>query len=163
MNFVHTNAFASIIKTETQLMHYQKNNATAEVVRLVAMESKPFGSVCEKIIGEILSLGPRMSTQNDASYKGKKIEIKTARYWSGKNDCKWQHIEKDHDYDYVLFALLGYTGFNIWGTSKESLFKHEGTLLKKQGKQGYWVKKSDIAGYCTLITSKEDLDVALGV
>ena len=111
-NWKKTKSFKSIQDKETQIKYYKKNNSCEEVLQLVDLESKPFGSVSEKIICEIFKLGQRTSSQNDGTRNGKKIEIKSARYWAGKDDCVWQHLEPDHDYEYALFALLDFHQLN---------------------------------------------------
>jgi len=156
----NTNAFKAIKDKETQIKYYKKNDSCEEVLQLVDLESKPFGSESEKIIKEIFNLGPRTSSQNDATYKNKKIEIKSARYWAGKDDCKWQHLEPDHDYDFVMFALLDFQSWKIW-TIKKSLLMGEmrdKKIVTFQGKQGWWVTKSAIFSYLTPIETIKDLD-----
>lgn len=153
-------AFTSLRDKETQIKYYKRMNSCEEVLQLVDLESKPFGSVCETIIQEIFKLGPRTSSQNDGTRNGKKIEIKSARYWAGKNNCKWQHLEPDHDYEYVLFVILDFQGFKVWGIKKSVLM---GELRDKkictfQGKQGWWVVKNEILPYLTEIKSISDFD-----
>lgn len=145
---------------ETQIKYYKRMNSCEEVIQLVDLESKPFGSISEKMIIEIFKLEPRTSSQNDATKKGKKIEIKAARYWSCKDDCVWQHLEPDHDYDYALFALLDFQDWKIWGIKKSLLMGElrDKKIVKYQGKQGWWVKKSDIISYLTPIRTIEDID-----
>lgn len=137
--------------------------ACDEVIQLVDLESKPFGTESEKIIQEIFNLGPRTSSQNDGTRNGKKIEIKCARYWAGKDDCVWQHLEPEHDYEYAMFGLLDFTGWKIW-TIKKSLLMGElrdKKIVTFQGKQGWWTRKSAILPYLTPIHSVEDLDASL--
>ena len=154
----NTAAFTTIQEKETQIKHYKRMNASAEVLQLVELESKPFGSVCEKIISELFGLGPRTSSQNDATLNGKKIEIKTARYWCGKDDCMWQHLEPDHDYDYALFVLLNFQGWKVWCIKKTNLMDlREKKIVTFQGKQGWWTKKSAILPYLTPIHTLTDL------
>ena len=153
----NTAAFTTIHEKETQIKHYKRMNASAEVLQLVELESKPFGSVCEKIISELFGLGPRTSSQNDATLNGKKIEIKTARYWAGKDDCVWQHLEPDHDYDYALFVLLNFQGWKVWCIKKTDLMDLRGKIVTFQGKQGWWTKKSAILPHLTPIHTLADL------
>lgn len=136
-------------------------NSCEEVLQLVDLESKPFGSESEKIIQEIFQLGPRTSTQNDGTRNGKKIEIKSARYWAGKDDCVWQHLEPDHDYEYALFVLLDFQGWKVWGIKKSLLMgeMREKKIVTFQGKQGWWVRKSAVMQYLTPIKNISDLDV----
>ena len=153
----NTAAFTTIQEKETQIKHYKRMNASTEVLQLVELESKPFGSVCEKIISELFGLGPRTSTQHDATLNGKKIEIKTARYWAGKDDCVWQHLEPDHDYDYALFVLLNFQGWKVWCITKTDLMDLRGKIVTFQGKQGWWTRKSAILPYLTPILTLADL------
>ena len=157
-----TKAFKSIASKQTQIKYYKENSAAASVLQLVELESKPFGSEAEKILIEIFGLGNRTSTQNDATYNGKKIEIKSARFWAGKDDCVWQHLEPDHDYEYALFALLEFQGWRIWVISKTTLMSlRDSKIVTYQGKQGWWTRKSQILPHLTEIKTKEDLTAAL--
>ena len=153
-------SFLNMTQKMTQLKYYEKNNSKEEVLQLVKLDSKPFGAISEKIISEIFNLGPRTSSQNDATYNGKKIEIKCARYWAGKNECIWQHLEPDHDYDYVLFGLLDFNKWKIWCINKNVLMSElkDKKIITYQGKQGWWTKKSMILPYLKEVNSKEDLD-----
>jgi hypothetical protein len=159
-NWKNSKAFNSIKDKETQIKYYKRMNSCEEVLQLVDLESKPFGSVCETIIQEIFQLGPRTSSQNDGTRNGKKLEIKSARYWAGKDNCKWQHLEPDHDYEYVLFVILDFQGFRVWIIKKSLLMGElrEKKICTYQGKQGWWVVKSDILPYLTEIKNVSDLD-----
>lgn len=159
-NWKNTKAFKEIEDKETQIKYYKKNNSCNEVLQLVDLESKPFGSVSEKIICEIFELGPRTSTQNDGTRNSKKIEIKSARYWAGKDDCVWQHLEPDHDYEYALFALLDFHEWKIWCIKKSLLMGdlRDNKIVTFQGKQGWWTKKSNILPYLTPINNIQELD-----
>jgi hypothetical protein len=155
-------SFTSIQDKETQIKYYARRGATPEVLALVELESKPFGSVSEKILSEIFGLGPRSSSQNDGTYNGHKIEIKTARYWAGKDDCRWQHLEPDHDYDYAMLVLLDFQGWKVWGIQKSRLMDlRESKIVTYQGKQGWWTSKSAILPHLTPLRSRADLDAAL--
>ena len=116
-----TKTFKSIKDKETQIKYYKRMKSCEEVLQLVDLESKPFGTESEKIIQEIFNLGPRTSSQNDGTRLNKKIEIKSARYWAGKDNCVWQHLEPEHDYEFALFALLDFQGWKVWGIKKSFL------------------------------------------
>jgi len=156
----NSKSFKKISKKETQIKYYKKNFSCDEILQLVDLESKAFGTACENILTEILELGPRTSTQNDATKYGKKIEIKSARYWAGVDNCKWQHLEPDHDYEYALFVLLDFQEFKIWGIKKSILMgeMREKNIVTFQGKQGWWVTKNAILPYLTSIKNIIDLD-----
>jgi hypothetical protein len=154
-----TKTFKSIKDKETQIKYYKRMNASPEVLQLVELESKPFGSESEKIISEIFHLGPRTSSQNDGTLNGKNIEIKSARYWAGKDDCRWQHLEPDHDYEYALLAILDFKGWKIWCIKKSLLMgeMRDKKIVTFQGKQGWWTMKSAILPYLTPIKTIEEL------
>lgn len=155
----NTDRFKAIKEKETQTKYYQKMNASPEVLELVELESKPFGSEAESIISEIFKLGPRTSSQNDGTLNGKKIEIKSARYWAGKDDCRWQHLEPDHDYEYALFVLLDFQGWKVWAIKKSTLMGElrDKKIVTFQGKQGWWTTKSAILSYLTPIKTIAEL------
>ena len=158
-----TSAFLALKEKETQLKYYKRNNASAEVLQLVELDSKPFGSISEQILSEILHIEPRTSSQNDGVVNGKKIEIKSARYWAGKDECVWQHLEPDHDYDYALFALLDFNDWKVWCIQKSRLMElRDKKIVTFQGKQGWWTKKSAILPYLTPITTPEELRDFIG-
>ena len=144
----------------TQIDYYKKYTNDETILEIVSMESKRFGSLGEYIISKLFKLDKRTSTQNDGVRNGKKIEIKCARYWVGSDDCKWQHLQPDHDYDYVLFSLLGFDGWNVWCINKKILMGEckDKKLLTYQGNQGWWCNKNSILSYLTPINSIEDLD-----
>ena len=153
-----TAAFTSFLTKETQTQYYRRMGASESVITLVQQDSKAFGSIAEKIISEIFSFNPRTSSEHDAIYNGKKIEIKAARYWSSKDQCKWQHLEPNHDYEYVLFALLDFHKWKLWCIKKSDLLElRDKKVVNNQGKQGLWTQKSDILPYLTPIYTVDDL------
>ncbi len=147
----------------TQIKYYTQNKASPEVLQIVDLESKPFGTVGENMLSEIFGMGPRTSSQNDGTFNGKKIEIKCARYWAGKDECVWQHLEPEHDYEYAMFALLDFQGWKVWGIKKSLLMgeMRDKKIVTFQGKQGWWTKKSAILPYLTPIKTKADLQALL--
>lgn len=158
-----TKTFKNIQDKVTQMKYYKQKNASPEVLQLVDLESKPFGTVGENMLSEIFGMGPRTSSQNDGTFNEKKIEIKCARYWAGKDDCVWQHLEPEHDYEYAMFALLDFQGWKVWGIKKSLLMgeMRDKKIVTFQGKQGWWTKKSAILPYLTPIKTKADLQAHL--
>lgn len=147
------------LSVNSQLSYYKQNRSSETVLRLVELESKGFGSIMEKIIIEQFNLGKRTSSQNDATLNGVKFEIKSARYWSGIDDCKWQHIELHYDYQYILFALLDFDEIKCWCLSKDKLIElSDRGIVKKQGIQGYWTEKSKIMDYLTPVKNVSELE-----
>jgi hypothetical protein len=152
-------SYKKMSKKVSQLDYYISKNAAAEILKLVALGNKAFGGAAEDIVREVFDLGPRTSSQNDATYVARKIEIKAARYWAGKDDCKWQHLEPEHDYDLVLFVLVDFQGLNVWAINKSLLMGElrEKNVVTFQGKQGWWTTKSAILPYLTPILTPADL------
>lgn len=155
-----TIAFKDINKKETQLQYYKRMNSNENILSLVELDNKAFGERMEKIIREIFKLGPRTSSQNDGVYNGEKIEIKSARYWSGGDDCRWQHLEPEHDYDYVLFILIDFQHIKVWGIKKSLLMGElrDKGIVTYQGRQGWWTRKCKIVPYLDEINTIEDLN-----
>lgn len=161
----NTNAYKNYEFSNSQVDFYEKHGASPEVLNLVKLSSKSFGTVSEKIISEIFQLDPRKSPQHDACLPGTdlKIEIKTARYWVPQFDCTWQHLEPDHDYDLVLFCLLDFTKWRVWAIRKDTLMspelrnvareKRSAKPVNYQGTQGWWTRKSSIQKWLTPVYS----------
>jgi site-specific DNA-methyltransferase (adenine-specific) len=155
-------SFKNFDKSKTQYEYYLENNSSSEVLSIVSLNSKAFGSLCEKMICELMGLGKRASSQNDGTFvvndKTYKFEIKASRYNACSNDCMWQHIEPDYDYDILLCCLLTFTGFDIWYIHKDKIIQLiKDKVIKKQGKQGYIVKKYSIINHLTKIHPGMDL------
>lgn len=158
-NWKHTKAYINNIRRETQTQYYVRMNAAPEVIELVSLDSKPFGSVSETMMAELFQMAPRTSTQNDGVFEGLKCEIKCARHWAGKDDCRWQHLEPDHDYDFAMLALLDFHKWKVWCISKAQLMGElrEKKVVTFQGKQGWWTLKTAIMPYLTPIHGLECL------
>lgn len=143
----NNNAFKSFKKKPSQFDFYAENESCSEILELVSLNPKAFGSVCEDIVKEIFNLSQRIGTTHDATLihdsKLYKLEIKVGRYLQSSDDCMWQHIEPCYDYDYVLCCLLDFDGLKVWYISKKNiLLLIESGIIKKQGLQGYICKKN---------------------
>ena len=158
-NWKHTNAFINNKRRETQTQYYVRMDAAPDVVELVSLDSKPFGSVSESIMAELFQMAPRTSSQHDGIFEGHKFEIKCARRWAGKDDCRWQHLEPEHDYTVAMLALLEFHGWKVWCITKAQLMGElrEKKVVTFQGKQGWWTLKSAVMPYLTPIHGLECL------
>ena len=156
-NWKHSKAFTKNKRRDTQTKYYTEMNAAPEVIDIVSMDSKPFGSVSESILAELFQMTPRTSSQHDGVFEGHKCEIKCARYWAGKDECRWQHMEAEHDYEFAMLALLDFHGWNVWCITKAQLMGElrEKKVVTFQGKQGCWTMKSAIMPYLTPIIGLE--------
>jgi hypothetical protein len=155
----HSKSFMNNARRETQTQYYVRMSAAPEVVELVSLDSKPFGSVCETILGELFQMAPRTSSQHDGVFEGHKCEIKCARYWAGKDECRWQHLEPEHDYEFAMMALLDFHELKVWCVPKAHLMGElrEKKVVTFQGKQGWWTLKSAIMPHLTPIRGLECL------
>ncbi len=155
----HLKTFVNNTRRETQTQHYVRMNAAPEVIELVSLDSKPFGSVSELILSDLFQMAPRTSSQHDGIFEGHKCEIKCARYWAGKDECRWQHLEPEHDYDFAMMALLDFHEWKVWCIPKTQLMGElrEKKVVTFQGKQGWWTLKSAIMPYLTPIHELECL------
>ena len=146
-------------RRETQTQYYVRMNAAPDVIDIVSLDSKPFGSVSESILTKLCQMTPRTSSQHDGIFEGHKCEIKCARYWAGKDECRWQHMEPDHDYDFAMLALLDFHEWKVWCITKAQLMGElrEKKVVTFQGKQGWWTLKSAIMPYLTPIQGLECL------
>jgi hypothetical protein len=158
-NWKHTKAFTNNKRRETQTQYYVRMAAATEVIEMVSLDSKPFGTVGEQILAELFQMAPRTSTQNDGVFEGRKCEIKCARHWAGKDDSRWQHLEPDHDYEFAMLALLDFHEWKVWCISKAQLMGElrDKKVVTFQGKQGWWTLKSAIMPYLTPIHGLECL------
>lgn len=165
-------AMRNIKFKESQYDYYKKNTDDPDILSIVSMESKRFGSVSEQIIRGKLVISSTTDTTNDGCKNNKLFEIKSARYWAGTNDCKWQHLEFDYEYDFAIFGLLDFEGYKVYLISKKDLDKcrninrkntnrislRRKKIVTHQGKQGWWCQKNHIIDYLTEITSVEQFD-----
>jgi len=158
-NWTKTTAFSKCSTKDTQVDYYRKNNASPEVIKLVALTPKPFGTEAENIIVESFGLDPRDNTQHDGKLRGKKLEVKCARWHAVGGDCNWLHLEEGHDFQYVIFALLDFQDWKCWIMTKPRLFgeMREKGILKKQGEEGWTVNKCKIEIHLTPIYSQADI------
>ena len=154
-------SFKKISKKMSQLEYYISKLTSPEILKLVSLGNKAFGAAIEDIVREALSLGPRTSSQNDGTFGARKIEIKAARYWAGKDDCRWQHLEPEHDYDLVLFVLVDFHDIRVWAIEKSTLMGElrDRKIVTFQGKQGWWTTKKAIMPFLTPIQCPADLAV----
>ena len=112
-----------------------------------------------QFMAELFKMAPRTSSQHDGIFEGHKCEIKCARRWAGKDDCRWQHLEPEHDYTVAMLALLEFHGWKVWCITKAQLMGElrEKKVVTFQGKQGWWTLKSAIMPYLTPIRGLECL------
>jgi hypothetical protein len=162
MAFANTTTFKRLMDNlkPTQLEFYLKNGASENIARLVPLTNKAFGEGMQRIISEIFGFEAPTNTGHDAVYRGHNIEIKSARYWSGTTDCKWQHIMDDHNYKWVLLALVDFQDLKFWIVSKETIRAHPEVFVQQGNAegQGRWCSMKKVLPLAQSVASREDLD-----
>ena len=149
--------YKDITFENSQYNKYKDNGASIETLNLISLNSKRFGTEMEKIIIELFNLKPRTTTQHDATYNYKKIEIKCSRYWANGNVI-WQHIEPKYDYDVILFVLLDFNSISVYLMNKNELMNCiKNGIVTKQGQQGYWTSYDKIKDKLINIYSLQQL------
>jgi hypothetical protein len=166
-DFVNTATYLSLLESPatTQLDYYTKNNASPDILNLVTLSNKAFGErYMQGIARDLFGLSKPDHTGHDMTLRGKKIEMKSAR-WGNKGTFKWQHIMPGHAYDYVLFALVDFQDIKFWLITKDAVLQNP-TLFTVQGGaegQGLWTpglnsrNMTCVTDLCVPIRSREDL------
>ena len=146
--------------------YYRNNGSEQEIIKIVSLENRKFGSVIEKLLREIYVLSKPESSKHDAIFvrldrPRTKLEIKAARYWAGTNNCKWQHLEPDYDYTHILFVLVDFNRLRVWCANKIPLFEEK--ILTPKGKQGYWGDMDTLlaSGHLTEVRNEAELSAML--
>jgi len=153
-------------KKETMYEFYVRHQADREILELVSLENKQFGTMMEKIAKELFHLEKATRTSYDSSIcngnNKLRIEIKSSRYWRSSNKIffKWQHIMKEHDYDVLLFIGLDFHGMKVYAIAKKDMMLlSDQNIVRQQGGaegQGMWATSEEISPYLTPISSTHD-------
>lgn len=165
-NIKNTREFNRNDNTKSQLEHYEENGSPKEILKLVAMNPKKFGEKIQKIAMEILLLDRSDNSGYDARIDGRRIEIKSSRFWVNIRDFKWQHIMEEHTYDYLIFIGVNFTKFDVYIISKNRFLELKNItnsrgryIVREQGgaeNQGLWANRNDIVQYLQEINTIED-------
>lgn len=181
--------FKNYKKKKNQYDHYVSKGAKEEILRYVSIEGKGFGAEMEKLAREWLCMDNREKKKSkknvtkkkedtDTTYdhlkNGEKIEQKSTRYGSGGSPGKWQHINIDHEWNYLLLAFLDYNDIKYHIAPKAKILELiKKKVIKGQGTdgepdQGYWFdmsdfKKNDVKfeDYFTEIKNSKSLEIYL--
>ena len=156
-------AFKNMVERVSRYQYYKSLGACETILSFTKTEGKTYGTDIEKITIEWFRLLPRLNTQHDGLFPDHKtevikcghwkIEIKSSRYWGGKKQYKFQHIEPDHDFDILLTALLREDRIEYRIMRKNAILPY----LEKQGKQGFFLNDKDVERIGTIIETHEDI------
>jgi hypothetical protein len=162
MAFANTTAFKKLTSKRklSQLEFYMKKEASEPIKSLIPLSNKAFGEGMQRIVAEIFGMDKAGDTGHDAVYKGHNIEIKSARYWSGKLNCKWQHIMADHNYKWVMLTLVDFQDLKFWLVSKDTIKAHPEVFVQQGNAegQGMWCTMKDVLPFAHPVATPEDLD-----
>jgi len=134
-------SYQSFIPNQSQLEYYKMNNCDNDLLPLVSLSNKAFGELAmEHFTKEYFNLDDKSNTKHDHMKYNKKIEQKSCRY-SCRGQLNFQHIQLDHDWDYLLLCFLDFHSIQYFIASKEHVIHLESIgVLKVQGTQGYVYK-----------------------
>jgi hypothetical protein len=140
----------------TQAALYAELGAAEEMVSLVGLGNKAFGSAMETITSNIFCCEKvkdvRGKTGWDLCVKDNHIELKSSRYWGrGENMVwRWQHVLPDHEWAYLMFAGIDIAQIRYFIVSKPQFMRLISSGIVTQqgggGGQGCWFSSRDIIG-----------------
>lgn len=146
---------------KTQVQYYKDHGCPEEIIEFFVrdVQGKTFGEkLMEPITREIFKMDPRDDSTHDHKKMGKKIEQKSARYHANGQDWKWQHIEMEHDWNFIIIAGLDFQEILHFIATRETIESLISMgIITGQGKksengvanpqQGYWFSRSDFKKY----------------
>lgn len=145
--------YANVMKKRTQMDYYRERGAPDEILKLVSMNNKTYGTgFMEAYIRSHFGMINPVNSEHDGIYMGKKFEIKAPRFGSN-GDYFIQHIKPNHDFDYFLIALLQPSGIETSIVRKSDMYEY----LKLQKGEGYFLRKKDIETISHGVNNEEDL------
>lgn len=161
---------------ETQIERYQNADAPKNIMHFINRGGgQSMGTECERCARKFFSsLGERIKGDTkksgyDQIHKpsGYKVEQKSAGNWNNNDrSWKWQHIEPNHPWKFLLLCGIGYKDIH-WFFLSRTLFDEllEKKLITVQGDkdknsyQGWWFLYKDTKDYLIEIQSNEHLDM----
>lgn len=146
-------AYANVIKKRTQYDYYHERGASDEILKLVTMNNKTYGTgFMEAYIRSYFGMTHPINSEHDGVFMDKKFEIKAPRFGKMGNYFI-QHIKPQHDFDYFMIALLQPMGIETFVNRKSDMYEY----LRIQKGEGYFLHKNDIERTRHTVTDKDDL------
>lgn len=157
----------------SQLDRYKLKDAPAYICKFIELGGgTKMGTTCEEFARfKFPVLQKRKSGAHQSGYDHllKKddvdlfVEQKSAGRWEN-GDYKWQHIEPNHKWSFLLLCGIDYTEVKFWVMSRpvfnDLVSEHKITNQgNKEGEsnQGMWMWYSDIKDYLIEVTSSDEL------
>lgn len=153
---------------KTQYDLYKKQNSPYEIAKLAIPTGKTFGAFAETITNKFFKMDPRNGSGHDHNKINKKIELKSVRYTTSGKLSKFQHIEMQNDWEYLMLFVLNFDCIEYYITSREIVQQLiDCNVITGQGKygkpaQGYWFdftsfKNKKVNDFFTKIETEKDL------
>lgn len=176
MNHILSRFVASRVLKATQIERYQKVGAPKEIMHFInRCGGQSMGTECEHYARAFFpSLGKRHKgdTKKKSGYdqihkpSGYKVEQKSGGNWDPEDrSWKWQHIEPNHPWKFLLFCGIGYKDIHWFFLSRIRFDELcEKKVITPQGDQdgnsyqGWWFSYKDAKNDLIEIRSNEQLD-----
>ena len=140
----------------TQAAWYAENGASSEMVSLVALGNKAFGSAMEYLTCNIFECEKVKDVQGETGWdlcrNDSHIELKSSRLWRLKQKTlwRWQHVLPDHEWSYLMCAGVDIDKIRYFIVSKPQFMNLISAGIVTQqggaGGQGCWFSSPDIIG-----------------
>jgi hypothetical protein len=163
-------------KKLTQLERYEALGAAESVLKIIRLGGGPaMGTTMEKIARHYFSgdLLPRARGGGETGYdhlykvgdRALCVEQKSAGLWSdAANSFRWQHIEADHKWDFLLLAGIQAHGVDFWGMRRADFLAavaagaatNQGNKTKESS-EGVWMDYASVVTWLVPIKTKADL------
>jgi len=173
-------ASASRAKKMKQLERYTAAGAPESILRLIRLGGgSSMGTTMEKVarhhFGGVLLPRAKGTGTTETGYDhrcvvsptvSKFVEQKSAGLWSdAPNSFKWQHIEVDHKWEFLLLAGIQYTGIDFWVMRRADFLAavaagaatNQGNKAKESS-EGVWMDYANVASWLIPIKTKADLE-----
>ena len=160
----------------TQLQRYEKNNAPEEIQKFISLGGgAKMGTTLERYARfRFKNLKKREKGEGNTGHdqlikldtdKTILIEQKSSGHWKGKADeYKWQHIEKNHNWNMLLLCGIDYTDVKFWGMDRKTfdrlVLENKITIQGDTGgnsSQGMWCMYSKIKDSLVEINTNDQL------
>lgn len=162
----------SLNEKPNQLQRYELKNSPECIRKFIALGGGPkMGCILEAFarfkFKNLNKRGPGKNSGFDHTVSvGSKlinIEQKSSGHW-GDDDYKWQHVEPNHKWDFLLLCGVDYTDIKFWMMDRETFDKlvEENKITnqgnkEKESAQGMWFNYSNVKDQLIPIETDEDI------
>ena len=153
---------------------YKEHGALPEIIEIVKLTGASLGIKMEKIARDVFDcLKERNKGKNNTGYDhiielspGRiiKIEQKSSCHWGKTNNYKWQHVEKNHPWEYIILCGIDIKIVHFWIMNRSVFNKLiEEKKITNQGNktgessEGMWFNYSDVANSLIKIRNTAEL------